>query len=424
MTRPIVYDATHLVTRLRHLGATGIDAIDLAYARHFSEAGRPVCGAHVGLRHPHLYSAERLRAIVADIDARRDRARDGAQPSSLFAWLAGEAPPPAGATKAPRRFDPAALLRQASLRLAHDKSETIAEGAIYLAVAQHVLEFPLFFDWLSKRSDIRPVFFVHDLLPLDHPEFFRKNYRALFARRLRTLMRHAAGLIVTTNSVGERLAREYADCGRAPPPIHVAPPPSPLAAMDDGPPLAMSAAPFMSASSPYFVAIGTIEPRKNHPLLLNLWRALAERSKAPPKLVLVGADGWESAQTLEMIARSRLLAPHLKRVSGVAPRDLRRLLRGARALLAPSFAEGYGVPLVEALSEGVPVVASDIPVFHEVTQERALFVSPIDGLGWLRAVEALCGETEQSAQRRVASQFVAPAWRDYFDALETFLARL
>ena len=66
-------------------------------------------------------------------------------------------------------------------------------------------------------------------------------------------------------------------------------------------------------------------------------------------------------------------------MSGLSSEALRRLLANARALLAPNFAEGYAIPLVEALAIGAPVVCSDIPVFREVTQDCATFLSPLDG---------------------------------------------
>ena len=114
------------------------------------------------------------------------------------------------------------------------------------------------------------------------------------------------------------------------------------------------------AASPYFVVLGTIEPRKNHLLLLNIWRRLAEQQRSPPKLVIIGTRGWENEQVLDVLDRSVLVRPHVVEGSGMGDRGLMRLLANARALLMPSFAEGYGLPVVEALSLGTPVVASDI----------------------------------------------------------------
>ena len=80
------------------------------------------------------------------------------------------------------------------------------------------------------------------------------------------------------------------------------------------------------ASLPYFVAVGTWEPRKNHNLLLNVWRELATRGGETPKLICVGGRGFGARQMIESLERSKTLAPHVRRVSGLSSDALRRLL--------------------------------------------------------------------------------------------------
>ena len=105
---------------------------------------------------------------------------------------------------------------------------------------------------------------------------------------------------------------------------------------------------------------------------------------------------------------------------------LRRLIANSRALLIPSFAEVFGLLIIEALSLGVPVVASDIPVFHEVAQERAVFRDAIDGPGWLQAVDAMSDATSPLSitARNEAKQFTVCTNSSYFSAIREFLASL
>ena len=109
------------------------------------------------------------------------------------------------------------------------------------------------------------------------------------------------------------------------------------------------------------VICSTIEPRKNHLLLLEVWRELVRRDgPGTPKLVLVGGRGWKFEAVAALLDRSPALRGHVVEASGLTTPSLKRLLDGARALLMPSFAEGYGLPVVEAQIAGVPVIASDI----------------------------------------------------------------
>lgn len=414
--RPIVYDATHLVSLGEAAEAAGIGRLDLAFARHFAAHPRLACGAHYGFRGPHVLAPARLERILADV---APAAADGsAEWTRLRDWLLGSS----SAVSAPAPARPRAALRELlwrmPLRLANDAPRALPPASIYLNIAQHACEFPALFRWLARRPDMRAVFFIHDLLPLDRPEFFRRGYGPLFRRRIDTILRHAHALLTTSGVVAERLEREIAARGAARLPIHVEPPPSTLA---DAPEPGEDAL----ARCDYFVMVSTLEPRKNHLTLLHVWRALAADGRAP-KLVLVGGRGWENEQILDLLNRCEIIRPFVRRTSGLSAPHLRRLVANANALLMPSFAEGYGLPIVEALSLGTPAIVSDIPIFHEAAQERAEFLSPIDGLGWKRAVLDF---TEADSPRRLAAiraarAFAAPNWKDYFISIEGFLDTL
>jgi glycosyltransferase involved in cell wall biosynthesis len=105
---------------------------------------------------------------------------------------------------------------------------------------------------------------------------------------------------------------------------------------------------------------------------------------------------------------------------------LKRLLDGARALLMPSFAEGYGLPVAEALAANVPVIAADIAVFREIGGGRIIAISPIDGEGWLEAVRALarCSRPERQTFGAESESHEAIAGANYFAKVSGFLETL
>ncbi|WP_294389604.1 glycosyltransferase [uncultured Sphingomonas sp.] len=142
---------------------------------------------------------------------------------------------------------------------------------------------------------------------------------------------------------------------------------------------------------PYFVCVGTIEPRKNHLLLLHLWRALSEErgAAAIPRLILIGRRGWENEQVVDMLERCPALKDCVEERSGLPDTEVQALVAGARALLLPSFAEGYGMPVTEALMLRVPVVCSDLPALREAGGAVPTFLDPLDGPAWRAAVDDL-----------------------------------
>ncbi|MGC9163570.1 MAG: glycosyltransferase, partial [Thiomonas sp.] len=103
--------------------------------------------------------------------------------------------------------------------------------------------------------------------------------------------------------------------------------------------------------------------------------------------------------------------------------QLANWLTHARALLFPSFVEGYGLPLVEAMTLGVPVIASDLPAFREVAGNIPHYLDPIDGLGWLDMVQAYAQPASRLRQEQIAriQGFSAPSWQNHFAQVETLL---
>jgi len=141
-------------------------------------------------------------------------------------------------------------------------------------------------------------------------------------------------------------------------------------------------------TAPYFVVLSTIEPRKNHWFLLQMWRRLVETmGDSAPRLVIIGQRGWECENVAYMLERSEKLKGFVFEYSNCTDEELATYLHHAQALLFPSFAEGYGMPLVEALAFGVPVIASDLPVFREVAGEIPEYVDPLDGKRWAELVK-------------------------------------
>ena len=417
------YDMSHLISRLRAQTATGIDRIDLAYSRHLLDRTPDhAFGLHHSRRGPHIMTADMAREYVRAAEQVWTTERCGSILPSLARWIDRDPGEPLKKPVflAPSRLDRAAWGRRILSwkgRFAKSVLATIPKNAVYINVSYYRLENKRVFDWLGARPDIRAVYMIHDLIPLDYPEFFANGETERFRKILATVFRHGSAFIVSSEEVKKRLAAELQAQGLPPRPIIALRVPSPIAEF--------AAEPALTTKRPYFVTIGTIEPRKNHLLLLHLWRRLAERLADPPRLVLVGLRGWENEQIVDLLERSNNVRAHVIEVNNVNSRDLAALIRGARALLAPSFIEGYGLPIVEALSVGTPVITSNNAVARETSQGLARFISPHNGDAW---EEEIVRHTEDADfiddRRRASAEFVRPSWSQYFTQLDSFLRNL
>ncbi|MFC3173259.1 glycosyltransferase family 4 protein [Novosphingobium bradum] len=300
--------------------------------------------------------------------------------------------------------------------LATSAARANGADAIYLNIGHTGLEEPGLADWV-ERCSLRAVFLVHDLIPITHPEFCRAGEGERHVARMCNVLTCAAGIIGNSRATLDDLEAFAAAEGMAVPPYLPA-----WISGNDVP----RVAPAAGMDRPYFIVVGTIEGRKNHVLLLQLWRSLIERmGNAAPRLLVVGQRGWEAELAHALLDRNPLLKGHVRELGNVEDAELARLIAGARALLMPSFAEGFGLPIVEALQLGTPVICSDLPAFREIAGDIPLFLDPLDGKGWERAVLSFLDDcAERERQLRLMRDYRGPDWEGHFAQVDPWLAGL
>lgn len=156
----------------------------------------------------------------------------------------------------------------------------------------------------------------------------------------------------------------------------------------------------------YLLAVGTIEPRKN---LVNLFGALRARPEVGLPLVVAGAQGWDAEPIYEAAADLQK-AGRVQFLGHVPDAWLPSLYAGAVALIYPSWYEGFGLPVLEALAAGIPVVASTAPALLEVGGQLVTYAAPDDIEALSAAIEQTTASCQQAgvaraARRRRASEF-------------------
>jgi glycosyltransferase involved in cell wall biosynthesis len=268
-------------------------------------------------------------------------------------------------------------------------------------------------EWLAGRVDVfhatnfvapparraAVVVTVHDLTYLRHPEMVTVA-SARFGDLVPRALRRGATVCTPTAAVGA----EVADAYRLPPERLVVTP------LGVGPPWrdAVPADPAWLAQrglpERYLLFVGSREPRKNLPTLLAAYRELLAGGAGAPPLVLVGPAGWGEVLDLAGLPAEAVRTP------GYLPDDdLARVVAGAAALVFPSWYEGFGLPALEALACGTPVVASDLPALREVLGDQAELVPRGDAAAMAAALAKVLadpgGEPARAARRARAAGF-------------------
>ena len=328
----------------------------------------------------------------------------GPEPEELvlvpFSWR-GTRDLPAAAPRGPRvrhgrRRVPARLLQAAWARLPWPPVEWLS-GPVDVFHATNFAAPP------TRRAAV--VVTIHDLTYLRYPEMVTDasaRYRTLVPRALQR------GAVVCTPTAA--VASEVADEYHLPPDRLVV---TPLGVDDTWrqttpPDPAWLAAHDLPAR--YLLFVGNREPRKNLPTLLAAYRQLlvgvgvGAGSTTVPPLVLVGPPGWGDA--LDTAG----LPPGAVRTPGYLPQpDLARVVAGAAAVVVPSWYEGFGLPALEALACGTPVVAADLPALREVLGDQAELAPPGDPAALAAALARVLddpgGEPARAARRARAAGF-------------------
>jgi glycosyltransferase involved in cell wall biosynthesis len=185
--------------------------------------------------------------------------------------------------------------------------------------------------------------------------------------------------------------------------------------------------PARPSDKPTFVVLGTIEARKNHRLLLDIWRKLIDRlGDEAPRLLIIGQRGWEADDVFEQLDRNAKLRGHVVELNRCSDAEVAKHLASARALLFPSLVEGFGLPLIEALAAGVPAIVSDLPVFREICGNVPDYLDPSNTGAWCEAVLDYAAPISAARERQVArlKGFKAPTWQQHFQRVEAWLEGL
>ena len=397
-------DLTRSVSRLGQGPMTGVDRVEHAYLQQLLSLPVP------------LFALVRTRAGYLLLDrsgvqgiADRISGKTALGPTDRMGrWMWRGAPIRARAEASTRRLAVARCLPFGLTRLLrrHLPAETAYLNTGHTDLTARV------FRAIKSLPGGRVAVLVHDVIPLDHPEFTRPGTTGAFARKMRQVSAGADLVIFNSTDSQTRAARHFAGYGRVPPSVvaHLG--------VTSARPAPQDLPAALDLSQPWFVTIGTIEPRKNHAFLLDLWEKLAAEGPAAeiPNLFILGGRGWNNEAVFKRLDGAAVMESSVFELPGLSDGAVSALLQGATALLFPSHAEGFGLPLAEAAGLGVPAICSALPVFHEILGDYPVYLDVNDSYSWLETIRSMVKATGQGQDPLNGPRQARglPTWGEHF----------
>lgn len=396
-----VLDITRLLRRAGR-GLTGIDRVELAYLRAILAAQTPAFGL----------ARSRLGYVVLDrtgLDAfcqRIEGAVPWGPPDTLTRVMRGMRPDQQCAESDLRRW---ALDRCLPQRLGAMLHRVLPEGAAYLNVGHSNLTDRVLSS-MKHQAKARIAVMIHDTIPLDLPQVQRPETRPAFSAMIRRVRALADLVICNSDQTRQDVIRHMQALGPVPDCVvaHLG--------VDLAPPQPVQMPTGFDPQAPYFLTVGTIEPRKNHALLFSLWEEMAQHPECP-QLVICGARGWENAPVFAWLDDHPLVGQTVFECPGLTDGQITTLLQGSRGLLFPSVAEGYGLPPIEAAAQGIPVICADLPVYREILGDIPVYAGIYDRYLWQQKIKELAHPVQADGQATMAQRFLPPTWQQHFNAV-------
>lgn len=381
-------DLTRLVRRAGR-PFTGVDRVEKAYLDHFLSLDTPLFGlvrSALGYVLLDRAGCAKLRDKLTD--------HDFGAPDRLSRIKRGMDPLRARAEADLRRI---CRDRCLPISLPRMLRKHLPKGTCYLNVGHSNLTDRVI-SALRLIPGARIGVMIHDTIPLDFPQYQRKKTAEAFARFLKCAVRRADLIICNSRQTKADVLRHAAPQTPETLVAHLGVHEPTLGIAPSGP----------WDGHPYFVYLGTIEPRKNHALLLDLWDDIPEAH-----LLICGHRGWENDA---VFARLDAKPPRVYELPDLSDPQISGLLKGSRGLLFPSLAEGYGLPPIEAAAMGVPVVCNDLPIYREVLGNIPVYASVSDRYLWRHEIRGLANSDQNrgGAEKSAGMGWQPPSWDAHF----------
>jgi len=274
----------------------------------------------------------------------------------------------------------------------------------------------------TKGRGVRFATIVYDLIPLTHPQWVGCGYGNVFNHWLIGVLA-SSELIYAISNHSRSVLLDYANKKELPVPrVEVLPLGAGFRGATE---LATASGSLEMLPREYVLFVSTLEPRKNHRLLLQVWRRLIDKHGAlnVPHLVFAGRLGWMIDDLMAELQRSNFIDGKVVIVSNLSDGDLRNAYRNCLLSVFPSFVEGWGLPIAESLEQGKLCVASDRASIPEIGGDLVDYFDPDDEDEAIAALERAIfdGAYRRAREERIRAEYRPRSWSI---CVETLLGKM
>ena len=386
---PVLLDITRLVSRVGYSTLTGVDRVEFAYLKWCLATPKSLFGIVRIASGYALLNRRGLSNFLKRFDGEVDWGKRDAR-----AIIGIKTPKPRARAESDIRRIAIDLCKQNEI--SHMVAQSSLGDHVYLNTGHSNISGDLF--GALAQNNFTTAVFLHDVIPLEHPTYQREGAALKFEKKIAIMNTYADMILVNSEDTKMR-AKPYFEK------------PKNFVVSHLGIEAPRVQEPVLRNNRPYFVAIGTIEPRKNHTLLIDVWDQLQAElgPKNVPKLHVVGQPGWNNDTVLQKLHALESHDP-IKWHKDLQDDALWDLLAGANALLFPSLAEGFGLPSLEAASLGTSVICGDLAIHRELLGSYPVYLNPQDTYLWKKTILEQTQATEKPQRQKPH----IPTWDEHF----------